>query len=178
MEDIFQVNDWVMVNKFVYQFGDLQCGDVVVFDDLCFIDLLEELVFEVVICNVGEVIGVLVLCLEFIKCVIVFFGECIEIIENVVYIDGQVFDELYLKLGMVMFDFELLVVQVGEMFVMGDNCNLSQDSWFFGIVFVDIVVGKVFVIMWFVDWWGLLQFLYVCCLVSIIVLVMEVLMYG
>jgi signal peptidase I len=71
-----------------------------------------------------------------------------------VYIDGQMLDEPYLKPGTAMPDFDPVVVPAGEMFVMGDNRNSSQDSRFFGSVSTDTIVGKAFVIMWPTDRWS------------------------
>jgi signal peptidase I len=156
MENTLQINDRVMVNKLAYQFGDLQRGDVVVFDDPRLSDPHEESLFEAVSRNVGEAIGLSVPRSEFIKRIIALPGERIEIKDNQVYIDGQMLEEPYLKPGTAMPDFDPLVVPAGEMFVMGDNRNSSQDSRFFGTVSTDTVVGKAFVIMWPADRWSTL----------------------
>jgi signal peptidase I len=65
-----------------------------------------------------------------------------------VLIDGVPIYEPYLKNGSLMPDFGPVVVPAGEMFVMGDNRNSSQDSRYFGSVSTDTVVGRAFVIMW------------------------------
>ena len=154
MENTLQVNDRVMVNKLAYQFGELQRGDIVVFDDPRLSEPQEESVFEAVRRNVGEAIGLAVPRSEFIKRVIGLPGEQIEIKDNRVYINGVILEEPYLKPGVVMPDLEAEVIPAGEMFVMGDNRNSSQDSRFFGPVPVDTIVGKAFVIMWPADRWG------------------------
>ncbi len=51
-------------------------------------------------------------------------------------------------------DFGPIIVPAGEMFVMGDNRNSSQDSRYFGSVSTDTVVGRAFVIMWPISRWS------------------------
>jgi len=156
MENTLQVNDRVMVNKLAYQFGDLARGDIVVFDDPRLSEPAVENVFESVQRNVGEAIGLAVPRSEFIKRVIALPGETIAIVDNRVYINGVLIDEPYLKPGTSMSDMDAAFVAEGEMFVMGDNRNSSQDSRIFGTVPIDTIVGKAFVIMWPADRWGTL----------------------
>lgn len=156
MENTLQVNDRVMVNKLAYQFGDLARGDIVVFDDPRLSDPAVENLFEAVQRNVGEAIGLAVPRSEFIKRVIALPGETIAIDDNRVYINGVLIDEPYLKPGTSMPDMDARFVAEGEMFVMGDNRNSSQDSRIFGPVPIDTIVGKAFVIMWPADRWGTL----------------------
>ncbi len=156
MENTLQVNDRVMVNKLAYQFGDLQRGDIVVFDDPRLSEPAQENLFESARRNVGEAIGLAVPRSEFIKRVLALPGETIEIKDNVVHIDGIPLIERYLKPGTAMAAYGPELVPPGEMFVMGDNRNSSQDSRFFGTVPIDTIVGKAFVIMWPVDRWGTL----------------------
>jgi signal peptidase I len=148
MEDTLLINDRVMVNKLAYRVGDLQRGHIVVFDDPRGGAAPDEGLLEATRRNIGEAVGLSVPRTEFIKRVIGLPGERVEIIDNQVLIDGSPIDEPYLKAGSQMPDFGPVVVPEGEMFVMGDNRNSSQDSRYFGSVPTDTVVGKAFVIMW------------------------------
>ena len=154
MENTLQVNDRVMVNKLAYQFGDLQRGDIIVFDDPRLSEPQEESLFNAVRRNVSEAVGLAVPRSEFIKRVVALPGEQIEIRENRVYINGVALYESYLKPGTAMTDRPAEIVPAGEMFVMGDNRNSSQDSRSFGPVPIDTIVGKAFVIMWPADRWS------------------------
>lgn len=156
MEDTLQINDRVMVNKLAYRLGDLQRGHVIVFDDPRGGEAREETLFEAARRNVTEAIGVSVPRTEFIKRVIGLPGERVEIVDSRVLIDGVPIDEPYLKTGSVMPDFGPIIVPQGEMFVMGDNRNASQDSRYFGTVPIDTIVGRAFVIMWPIDRWSTL----------------------
>jgi signal peptidase I len=153
MEDTLQINDRVMVNKLAYRLGDLQRGHVIVFDDPRGGEGPEETLLQAAHRNVTEAIGLSVPRTEFIKRVIGLPGERVEIIENQVYIDGVAIDEPYLKIGSVMPDFGPIIVPSGEMFVMGDNRNASQDSRYFGTVPTNTIVGRAFVIMWPIGRW-------------------------
>jgi len=153
MEDTLQINDRVMVNKLAYKIGDLQRGHVVVFDDPRGEESPQETIVEAARRNILEAIGLSVPRSEFIKRVIGLPGERVEIIDNQVLIDGAPIDEPYLKAGSVMPDFGPIIVPPGQMFVMGDNRNASQDSRYFGAVATDTIVGRAFVIMWPVDHW-------------------------
>jgi signal peptidase I len=154
MEDTLQIDDRVMVNKLAYRIGDLHRGHIVVFDDPRFDAALEETLFEASRRNITEAIGLSVPRTEFIKRVIGLPGERVEIVDNQVFIDGAPIDEPYLKPGSSMPDFGPIIVPDGEMFVMGDNRNSSQDSRYFGSVSTDTVVGRAFVIMWPISRWS------------------------
>jgi len=153
MEDTLQINDRVMVNKLAYRLGDLQRGHVIVFDDPRGAEAPEETLLQAARRNITEAIGLSVPRTEFIKRVIGLPGERVEIIDNQVYIDGAPIDEPYLKVGSVMPDFGPIIVPAGEMFVMGDNRNASQDGRYFGTVPTNTIVGRAFVIMWPIGRW-------------------------
>lgn len=148
MEDTLLINDRVMVNKLAYRVGDLQRGHIVVFDDPRGGAAPQEGILEATRRNISEAVGLSVPRTEFIKRVVGLPGERVEIIDNQVLIDGTPIEEPYLKTGSLMPDFGPVVVPAGEMFVMGDNRNSSQDSRYFGSVPTDTVVGRAFVIMW------------------------------
>ena len=148
MEDTLLINDRVMVNKLAYRVGDLQRGHIVVFDDPRGGAAPQEGILEATRRNISEAVGLSVPRTEFIKRVVGLPGERVEIIDNRVLIDGTPIEEPYLKTGSLMPDFGPVVVPAGEMFVMGDNRNSSQDSRYFGSVPTDTVVGRAFVIMW------------------------------
>jgi signal peptidase I len=148
MEDTLLINDRVMVNKLAYRVGDLQRGHIVVFDDPRGGAAPQEGILEATRRNISEAVGLSVPRTEFIKRVVGLPGERVEIIDNQVLIDGTPIEEPYLKTGWLMPDFGPVVVPAGEMFVMGDNRNSSQDSRYFGSVPTDTVVGRAFVIMW------------------------------
>ena len=154
MEDTLQIDDRVMVNKLAYRLGDLQRGHVVVFDDPRADAAPQESLFDASRRNITEAIGLSVPRTEFIKRVIGLPGERVEIVDNQVRIDGVPIDEPYLKPGSLMPDFGPVIVPAGEMFVMGDNRNSSQDSRYFGSVSTDTVVGRAFVIMWPISRWS------------------------
>jgi len=148
MEDTLLINDRVLVNKLAYRLGDLGRGQVIVFDDPRGPTTPEESVLDAARRNVAEAIGLSTPRSEFIKRVIGLPGETIEIRDSTVFVNGQGLVEPYLKDGSFMPDFGPVTVPAGQVFVMGDNRNASQDSRVFGPIPVDEIVGRAFVIMW------------------------------
>lgn len=156
MEDTLEINDRVMVNKLAYQFGEVHRGDVVVFDDPMRTEPQNESFLASVQRNVGEAIGLTVPRSEFIKRVIGLPGETVRIQDNTVFVDAIPLREPYLAPGTDMPEFGPVRVPDGEIFVMGDNRNSSQDSRVFGTVPIDTIVGKAFIIMWPASRWSTL----------------------
>lgn len=154
MEDTLQVNDRVLVYKLAYRIGDVDRGHVIVFDDPRGPAEDGESIFAAARRNVAEAVGLSTPRSEFIKRAIGLPGETVEVRENSVLVDGVPVDEPYLKAGSVMADFDAVTVGPGELFVMGDNRNASQDSRFFGTISADTVVGRGFVIIWPLSRWG------------------------
>ncbi len=148
MEDTLLINDRVLVNKLAYRLGDLGRGQVIVFDDPRGPTTPEESVLDAARRNVAEAIGLSTPRSEFIKRVIGLPGETIEIRDSTVFVNGQGLVEPYLKDGSYMPDFGPVTVPAGQVFVMGDNRNASQDSRVFGPIPIDEIVGRAFVIMW------------------------------
>ncbi len=90
---------------------------------------------------------------DFIKRLIAFGGEKIEIREGGLYINGKLLDDPifanihYYNKGISDEGREILVPQ-DSYFVLGDNSGSSQDSRFWGFVPVENLIGKAQVIYW------------------------------
>lgn len=126
MEPALYPRDRIVVNKIVYKFRQPQRGDVVVFKYP--LDTRRD----------------------FVKRVVAFEGETIEVRNNYVYINGRRLDEPYISHVMVP-DFAPLHVPSGHIFVMGDNRNNSDDSRVWGPLNTDLLVGKAIFIYWPVE---------------------------
>jgi signal peptidase I len=153
MENTLQIDDRVLVNKLAFDLGDIQRGDVVVFDDPRGI-VVRESVIDAMLRNLAESVGLSTPKSEFIKRVIALEGETVQIADGRVLVDGVPIDEPYLHPSTKMFDFGPDTVPDGHVFVMGDNRNRSQDSRSFGAIEADTIVGKAFVVIWPPDRWS------------------------
>ncbi len=156
MENTLQVDDRVLVNKFVYDFGDIARYDIVVFDDpRGGFEQPDESVIESAIRNLLESVGLATPRSEFIKRVIGLPGDVVEGRDGAVWVNGTRLDEPYLKdPNRPIAPFGPVTVPIDSLFVMGDNRAASQDSRFFGPIPVEDVVGKAFVIIWPPGRWG------------------------
>jgi signal peptidase I len=140
---LFQPNR-VLVNKLSYRFGDIDRGDVVVFDR--------------VTSN-----GQSVQHDDLIKRVIGLPGESVTIKGCVVFIDGKQLDETYLpdrdtqQTDLVARcrqpDMAAVLVPDDQVFVLGDNRPQSMDSRVFGPVDKKSIVGRAFVVIWPISRW-------------------------
>jgi len=154
MRDTLLEGDRVMVNKLAYRFGEPVGGDVIVFDSPLVPHDDGESFLGAVVRNIGEALGVSTPDTALIKRVIATGGETIEIRGNTVYIDGVAIDEPYLRPGSQMPAFGPVTVPEGEVFVMGDNRNQSEDSRRFGTVPVGDIIGRAFLRVWPPSRWG------------------------
>lgn len=139
METTMFTDNRVLVNKLAYRIGDVNRGDIVVFDRVTMngTDVEHD---------------------DLIKRVIALEGEQIEIRKCIVYIDGKALSEPYLpsrdtnqpdlsnRCGTV--DMEMQTVEEGSIFLMGDNRPQSFDSRMFGAIKKDLVIGRAFVLIW------------------------------
>jgi signal peptidase I len=117
-----QPEDFVIVNKLAYNFGQPQRGDIVVF-------------------NLPQGNGQ-----RYIKRAVGLPGETIRIIGGRVYINDQMLTEPYLsgptnRGG-------TWEIPENAVFVMGDNRNNSSDSRSWGVVPFDKVIGKAWIVYW------------------------------
>ncbi|MGQ0679056.1 MAG: signal peptidase I [Actinomycetota bacterium] len=150
MEDTLLINDRVIVSKFVYRFTEPEHPNVIVFasplgqpqsapDSGPITRLLGK---------VAEGLGMKSSEQDFIKRVVATQGQTVEIKEGAVHIDGQRLDERYLKESTPLPDYGPTTVPNGQIFVMGDNRNSSEDSRVFGPIPVSSVVGRAVTLIW------------------------------
>ena len=130
-----QLQDRVMVNKFIYHFKEPQRGDIVVLE-------------PPEILNSNE---------DYIKRVIGLPGDTVEMKEGKVFINGKALAEPYLAEPI---NYEYGPVQVPEdsLMVLGDNRNFSFDSHSWNAWLTrDHLKGKAFMIYWPIDHINLLD---------------------
>lgn len=127
MQPTLYENNYIILNKQAYNFGEPQRGDIIVFHTGLKLENGKEKML--------------------IKRVIGLPGETIAIDEGNVYIDGEILTEGYTKDGYTDGYIESLTIPEGELFVMGDNRLVSIDSRLdeVGCVKIDDVLGKAFV---------------------------------
>ncbi|MGI8577250.1 MAG: signal peptidase I [Nocardioidaceae bacterium] len=166
MENTLKINDRILVEKVSYWFGDIQRGDVVVFDDPGnwlgaeggsqptnpFVKAL-------------AVIGLYPSGGHLVKRVIGVGGDKVACVHGVVRVNGTPLRESsYVTLEQqACTDPFSVVVPKDHLWVMGDNRAFSADSRAHlgdpggGFIPVNDVVGKVFVVVWPPDRWGIVQ---------------------
>ena len=145
MESTMFSDDRVLVSKLAYEVGEIDRGDVVVFDR-------------------ATMNGNKIEHDDLIKRVIGLGGESIEIRDCVIFIDGAKLEEPYLpsrdisltnlsdRCGVVNMD--AITIEDDEVFLVGDNRPQSFDSRMFGAIKKDLVIGQAFVIIWPPNSWS------------------------
>ncbi|MHB8126844.1 MAG: signal peptidase I [Desulfitobacteriaceae bacterium] len=121
-----QLQDRVIVDKFFFKYFDqIRPGDVIVFRPPPTAHTTED----------------------FIKRVIGFAGDKIQIINHVVIVNGKALNEPYL-LEQPKNDFGPVTVPADSLFVMGDNRNNSADSRVWGFLPIENVSGRTLFRYW------------------------------
>ena len=128
MTPTLEVGDRLMVYKLAFSLGDVDRGDLVVFNRP---PTLENTELK-----------------DFVKRVIALPGERVSAEDGVLLINGGPLEEPYLSPGVVTQDFNEVQVPKGHLFVMGDNRFNSRDSRWFGPISEDLLVGEVFIRLW------------------------------
>ncbi len=142
MEETLHRDDRVLVNKLSYRFGEIDRGDVVVFEKPP---------------GAGGDIE------DFIKRVVALPGETITFVNGQVYIDGVLLTEPYTMDHQTIPRTSPIISQGcensqavadrctlgdGWYFVMGDNRGNSTDSRAFGPIHEDTIIGRAFLKVW------------------------------
>ena len=114
--------EFLLVNKLAYRFGEVEHGDIVVFHNPL---------------NPQE---------DYIKRVIGVPGDTVAVHDYQVFLNGNPVEEAYISeppnyVGE-------WVVPEGQVFVLGDNRNRSDDSHKWGFVPIENLVGKALVVYW------------------------------
>lgn len=120
MEPTFSTKDRVITSKISYRIGDIEKGDVIIFQAP---DDKEK---------------------NYIKRVIGVSGDIVEIRNRKVYVNGKAIKEDYLYENAYT-DTEInnkWIVDTGKLFVLGDNRMASTDSRKLGVISEDKVKGK------------------------------------
>ncbi|MBA2456341.1 MAG: signal peptidase I [Nocardioidaceae bacterium] len=158
MEPALNVNDRILVQKVSYWTGDVERGDIVVFDDPGgWLSAAEQLKPANGVQRALEVFGLFPTGGHLVKRVIGIGGDqvvCCNRNDDVV-VNGVALDEAYLPKGINPSDTEFdVTVPAGHLWVMGDNRDFSSDSRSHtggpggGFVPEDNVTGKVWAIVW------------------------------
>jgi signal peptidase I len=125
MRPTLESGERLVVNKFIYRFGQPTKGEIIVFK---FPQDPSR---------------------DFIKRVIATGGDTIEIKNENVYVNGQMLNEPYIK-EKSLISYPLSTVPEGTIFVMGDNRPNSEDSRFkeVGFVPLNMLKGKALMVFW------------------------------
>src|SRR5690349_13152293 len=124
MEPTLMVDDRILVAKFVYRFGPVHRGDVIVFRYPL---------------NPQR---------DFVKRVIGLPGERVRLKDGVVYVGDQAISEKGYTIKPDFGNYGPVTVPATQYFVLGDNRNNSEDSRFFGYVPRANIIGKSVFIYW------------------------------
>jgi len=123
MEPNLRTGERLIGNKFVYRFGDPGRGDVVVFR---FPPEPKKV---------------------FIKRIVALPGETVEIRQGTVFVNGEALAEPYVRKA-AHGDFPPQRVPEGNVFVLGDNRDVSNDSRFWGDLPVKNIQAKAWLRYW------------------------------
>ncbi len=85
---------------------------------------------------------------DFIKRVVGTPGDTIEIRHNQVFLNGQPLKEDYILPDRYPRNYQPVTVRPGTVYVLGDNRGNSEDSRIFGVVPIENIKGRAFLVYW------------------------------
>ena len=129
MEPSFFDGERLLVNRVVYNLHEPERGDVIVFDPG------------------GQQP-------DYIKRIIALPGDTVEVKDGAVYVNDSKLDEPYIK-SSPYYTTEPKTVPANSYFVLGDNRNNSNDSHNGWVVQSEKIVGKVWLLIWPPNEWGI-----------------------
>ena len=129
MEPALRPGDRVIVDKLRYRLADPRRGDVVVFDKPA---------------QTGGSAEVK----DLVKRIIALPGDEIEVRDGIVYLNGKVLKEPYLRQGTVTTDVARQRLPDDRYWLMGDHREVSEDSRQFGPVPRSAILGRALVRIW------------------------------
>lgn len=150
MEPTLNVSDRVLVEKVSYRFGEVKDGDVIVFvHDLPGVEPESSNPVVRFFSSLGQAVGVTPPSdRDFIKRVVGTPGDRISCQQGTLLRNGRPVNEPYLAPGTTTENCTPTTVPQGQLYVMGDNRNNSEDSRTFGPIDRSAVVGRAFVRIW------------------------------
>lgn len=131
MEPNFHSGEYIIVNRWQYNFGKPERGDVVV---LKFPGDPEHK--------------------KYIKRIIGLPGEKIEIIDGFVHINGQILNEPYIPEGVLTLPNLVRTLGTDDYFLLGDNRMNSSDSRVWGIAPRRDLIGRAWLVIYPFSLWG------------------------
>lgn len=144
MENTLYSGEKLLVDKLSYNFTNPKRGDIIIFlkgEEKG--NVLEEsymYIKEIISLN-----NIRDSRIRYVKRVIGIPGDEINIESGKVYVNGEKLDETYIKGETYDRDIKLpLIVGEDELFVLGDNREVSEDSRDFGTIKIDQVEGRAF----------------------------------
>jgi signal peptidase I len=144
MENTLHNDEKLLVDKLSYNFNDPKRGDIIIFlkDEEKGNILEESYMYLKEIISLNNITDSRI---RYVKRVIGIPGDEVNIEYGNVYVNGEKLDETYIKGETYSRGIKFpLIVGEDELFVLGDNREVSQDSRDFGTIKINQVEGRAF----------------------------------
>jgi signal peptidase I len=127
------INDRLVIEKISYRFHPPHPGDIIVFEPPAVLQKLGYRADQ-----------------AFIKRIIATSGQTVQVTQGQVLVDAQPLTEPYIAEPPA-YEMPAVTVPPGQLFVMGDNRNNSNDSHVWGFLPQSHVIGRTWVRFWPLD---------------------------